>query len=1206
VASRPLAGTGLVLLAFAVAVRAEDKNGVAPWAISLPSGPGSVQGLGESFQPQINHGGATYRLALPLPTGTSGHTPELHLSYDAGAADGCFGLGWALSGAVSIRRNIDLGIPRYVDADNGLDDDADGVEDNPEEIDVFSGLDLEELVPLGNGSYRAECEGAFTQYQRSGEGWVARRRDGTQLELGMTSASRIEHGSRVFAWLLDRVIDTDGNAIAYEYASEPGSPGQKYLRAIRWGQPSASIAALLTYAPGRPDVFSDFRSGFEIRTAQRAVRLDVFSEGLPARVDALRGDLDENGVTDALIRRWTFEYHDDAPVSLLRRVTSFGCDGATALPPATFEYTRWTPPTEVAAQVVSSLGEPAETLSSPSVELCDMNGDGLPDLLSTSGIQHRVATNLGMTDDGRLAWGPLTPVGNAPTIDIGSPTAHLADATGDGLSDLIVKVTNTYIQCFDNTGQNAWVPSPVPIRSTDTWPIWPFEGDDGTASRSVDTDHNRRNDILYTAEWGYSLWLFLPNRQYAKEMRLAPLICEEKTFRFDLPGTHIADLNGDRLQDLAWVQPTRVVWFPNHGRGEFGEVQILPLGRTLTASDIEKSGFSDIDGDGLEDLTVVRPASAPRSVLYWLNRFQNGLEGPRQLDGLPAALAGDTLRWADMNGSGSTDIVIANSARPAGSRLLVVELLPEGKPYVLTSAENGIGLLQRLEIESSTDQMVRARRGGTPWTSTLQFSVSVVKRLVEDDGRGNVNVREFTYRDPFWSPAKQEFRGFQSVRMREVGDESAPDRVSSYRFDAGFDADCMKGKPLFEEILDATGIVFRREENFWVRRVLAVGQDDREVSFAFAARTDVSHIEGSEDAITTRFERDYDAFGNVILEQNQGVVDAPGDESVVESDYEVRQDVWIIDRPTRKTTLDGEGRRVAEERYTYDTRGRLVLQEAWLDSEDRFIPLRRQSFDAFGNVVEVLDANGHRRTVEYDPLLHAYAVRERYNLEDRTLEMLAEYDLGLGVVVRGTEISGAQHFYEHDPLARIVRLNAPGGAQMEIEYHLASPVSQVITRKLENAGGGTLDSFAYFDGYGRELGTKIEGEGGQWRFLGARQYNSRKLERRRWLPLETSGPEYVEPAEAERHDDFRYDALGRVTETGHSDASVLRNVYEPLAVTHFDENDTASRSTPATIHRDGLGRIASVVERGGPRMRRRRTAGTRSGSSSRCATRSGT
>ena len=35
---------------------AADKSGVSPTTISLPKGPGSVEGLGESFQPTLNTG----------------------------------------------------------------------------------------------------------------------------------------------------------------------------------------------------------------------------------------------------------------------------------------------------------------------------------------------------------------------------------------------------------------------------------------------------------------------------------------------------------------------------------------------------------------------------------------------------------------------------------------------------------------------------------------------------------------------------------------------------------------------------------------------------------------------------------------------------------------------------------------------------------------------------------------------------------------------------------------------------------------------------------------------------------------------------------------------------------------------------------------------------------------------------------------------
>lgn len=1169
------------LLAATAHTPAADKNGVSPQAISLPSGPGSIQGLGESFQPQLNTGGATYAIPLVLPRGTAGHSPSLELSYNSGASNGVYGLGWTLGGVVSVSRNLDQGVPRYVDTLNGLDDDGDGVVDNPEEIDVFSGLDREELVPLADGTYRAESESAFTRYERSGQGWIAHRRDGTRFELGLAAEARIEDSGRVFSWLIERIVDTDDNAISFTYFSSPDAPAQKYLHTIRWGQPSAYFMAVLSHEAGRPDPQVDLRSGFEVRTALRVTQIDVVSQGIPSLPGALRQDFDQDGRVDSLVRRWTLEYQPDAAVSLLGRVTQRGIDGQTALPPVTLEYTQWVPPTNVAALVIPSKGEPAENLSSGSVELCDMNGDSLPDLLSTSGNQHRVSINLGMTPDGKLEWAPPVPVGNAPTIDIASSTAHLADSTADGLSDLVVKVSNTRFVCFDNTSKTSWTAASAPLRNTDTWPIWPFDGANGTSSRSMDTDHNRRNDVLFTSNSGYGLWLLLPQGQYAREIRMAPLTCEGQVFRFDLPGTHIADLNGDRLQDLVWVQPSRLAWFPNLGRDHFGACRVVPIQRTLTAQDLEKTGFSDLDGDGLEDLTVVRPASDPRSVMYWLNRFENGFDGPRRLDGLPAQQSGDTLRWADMNGNGSSDIVISNSARPAGSRLLVVDLLPAAKPHLLAAAANGLGLVTRLEHETSADQMVRARREGTPWSSVMQISVPVVRRIVEDDSRGNLNTREITYRDPFWNAEKQEFRGFKNVQLREVGDSSSSDQLVRHRFDAGEEADCLKGKLLLDETLDETGKVFLRNENTWTRRQLAVGIDARVVCHAFISSVDTTHVEGIDTAITTRVETDYDAFGNVVLNRNLGDIDVSGDEVVEVSEYEVRQDTWILNLPLRKAVLDGEGRRVSEERFAHDSRGRLIRRESWLDKEDRFIVTSRTTYDSFGNPVEQIDALGHRRTIEYDPLIHALATVERVHLEDDTLTLSAEYDLGLGVVLRATDFSGAETSAAYDALGRIVELRPAGGARRTFEYHLGNPVSHVAESELETAGGDVYRSFAFSDGYGRKLSRKVEAEDGKWRLLDAVRYNARKLVEKSWLPLERESPDFEEPAETDRHDVESYDALGRLIRTVHPDGSTSLKVYEPLLVHEHDENDTAGRGAPKTTRRDGLGRVVQILERNG-------------------------
>ncbi|WP_404782301.1 SpvB/TcaC N-terminal domain-containing protein [Streptomyces pristinaespiralis] len=56
-------------------------------SVSLPKGGGALRGIGETFGVQI---------PVPAPQGRSGFGPSLTLSYDSGAGNGPFGLGWSL------------------------------------------------------------------------------------------------------------------------------------------------------------------------------------------------------------------------------------------------------------------------------------------------------------------------------------------------------------------------------------------------------------------------------------------------------------------------------------------------------------------------------------------------------------------------------------------------------------------------------------------------------------------------------------------------------------------------------------------------------------------------------------------------------------------------------------------------------------------------------------------------------------------------------------------------------------------------------------------------------------------------------------------------------------------------------------------------------------------------------------------------------
>src|ERR1700756_5252023 len=95
--------------------RSDEKEGsfLAP-TISLPKGGGALRGIGEKFAANPVTGTGSMTVPIAASPGRSGFGPQLSLSYDSGAGNGPFGLGWSLS-FPSITRRTDKGLPQYQD-----------------------------------------------------------------------------------------------------------------------------------------------------------------------------------------------------------------------------------------------------------------------------------------------------------------------------------------------------------------------------------------------------------------------------------------------------------------------------------------------------------------------------------------------------------------------------------------------------------------------------------------------------------------------------------------------------------------------------------------------------------------------------------------------------------------------------------------------------------------------------------------------------------------------------------------------------------------------------------------------------------------------------------------------------------------------------------------------------------------------------------
>src|SRR5215472_2870552 len=141
--------------------RAEQKQ--VPPSISLPKGGGAIRGIGEKFA--ANPVTGTGLMSVPLATspGRSGFGPQVSLSYDSGAGNGPFGIGWSLS-LPSITRKTDKGLPQYLDA---------------EESDVFIISGTEDLVPVfkrnPDGSWLRDKQGNLVVDEDARDGYMIKR-----------------------------------------------------------------------------------------------------------------------------------------------------------------------------------------------------------------------------------------------------------------------------------------------------------------------------------------------------------------------------------------------------------------------------------------------------------------------------------------------------------------------------------------------------------------------------------------------------------------------------------------------------------------------------------------------------------------------------------------------------------------------------------------------------------------------------------------------------------------------------------------------------------------------------------------------------------------------------------------------------------------------------------------------------------------------
>ena len=219
------------------AATGEDSFAVRAPSINLPKGGGAINGIGEKFSANPVTGTGSMSVPIAVSPGRGGFAPQLALSYDSGAGNGPFGLGWGLS-VPSITRKTDKGLPRYQDDSDGDTYLLAGAEDLVRLADA-DGRVVEDQTCVVYGRtfavrcYRPRIEGLFARIERWSEHgqpsqvfWRTLTRDNMTSWFGRTDSSRVhdsDEPARIFQWHLCESHDDKGNVAVYQYQREDGA-----------------------------------------------------------------------------------------------------------------------------------------------------------------------------------------------------------------------------------------------------------------------------------------------------------------------------------------------------------------------------------------------------------------------------------------------------------------------------------------------------------------------------------------------------------------------------------------------------------------------------------------------------------------------------------------------------------------------------------------------------------------------------------------------------------------------------------------------------------------------------------------------------------------------------------------------------------------------------------------------------------------------
>jgi RHS repeat-associated protein len=652
--------------------------------------------------------------------------------------------------------------------------------------------------------------------------WRSISKDNVLTLYGLDSESRIYDTSdkrKIFSWLISETRDDKGNGVLYRYKPEDGvgingfaaneanrGPAgdarrttNRYLKYIYYGNRIPLIDSagdrpplldkstielqilnhqwmftvvfdygehsLTNPAPLDPgnwqyrfDPFSNYRSGFEVRTTRLCQRILMFHH--------FTGEPEVGN--DCLVNSMDFNYsadHNNVYTFLQKLVYTAYKRNSTAYdkqskPPLEFNYSQPIVQGTVENVDPDSLENLPVGVDGSTYHWTDLHGEGIPGILTEQAGAWFYKRNISPASNQPVEFSAMEEVRVKPNISL-SDGAQFMDLAGDGQLDLVSFHPDKagFLEHDKNEGWNSFRPFSSQLNHDINDPNLRF----------VDLDGDGHTDILVTGDDIFLWYRSLAEKGFDHPRRVSQARDEESgprlLFANGSETIYLADMTGDGLSDLVILKNGSARYHPNLGYCRWGakvEMDNAPIFDSDEQFDQKRILLADIDGTGTADLIYLHR----EGTRLYFNRSGNSWTDAEELTACPKQNSSQFVTATDLLGNG-TACLVWSSPLPgdSGVQMSYVNLMGDTKPHLLTGVINNMGAETRVTYATSTKFYLQDKKEGHPWITKLPFPVQVVERVEIYDYISRCRfVTTYAYHHGYFDgSAEREFRGFGRV-----------------------------------------------------------------------------------------------------------------------------------------------------------------------------------------------------------------------------------------------------------------------------------------------------------------------------------------------------------------------------------------------------------------------------------------------------------